>query len=265
MATVRFSGSNQVPVEQNTFEIGDSYGSSGGVLGAQYDYFATVSDKLQATVSLDTPSPGGTPYHYVGVSLWIDDLIELVGPAPDEGPDHVVAKFRVTGDATVEGQGPPGTGAAIIQYEALARIYGNISSAAGSYGLEEWLLLDRNDGTYANERENIGGEFTALIPLNENGYGTFRANLVLQVNAFAGFNATLDSLHSFSLTSVTLPDGSTAESHGWTVNTGVFRATADAAQTPEPASMALLAMGGGLLAFGRKRLGRRQKTADLTA
>jgi hypothetical protein len=39
---------------------------------------------------------------------------------------------------------------------------------------------------------------------------------------------------------------------------------AEAAPTPEPASMALLAMGGGLLAFGRKRFGRRQ-TANLTA
>jgi hypothetical protein len=35
--------------------------------------------------------------------------------------------------------------------------------------------------------------------------------------------------------------------------------------TPEPASMALLAMGGGLLAFGRKRLSRRQKTAEVVA
>jgi hypothetical protein len=35
--------------------------------------------------------------------------------------------------------------------------------------------------------------------------------------------------------------------------------------TPEPASMALLAMGGGLLAFGRKRLNRRRQTAELTS
>jgi autoaggregation protein RapA/B/C len=38
---------------------------------------------------------------------------------------------------------------------------------------------------------------------------------------------------------------------------------AEASPTPEPASMALLAMGGGLLAFGRKRLSRRRHSADV--
>lgn len=38
-----------------------------------------------------------------------------------------------------------------------------------------------------------------------------------------------------------------------------------ASTVPEPASMALLAMGGGLLAFGRKKLNRRPQTADLAA
>jgi hypothetical protein len=39
----------------------------------------------------------------------------------------------------------------------------------------------------------------------------------------------------------------------------------DASPTPEPASMALLAMGGGLLAFGRKRLSRRRQSAEVLA
>jgi hypothetical protein len=39
----------------------------------------------------------------------------------------------------------------------------------------------------------------------------------------------------------------------------------DASPTPEPASMALLAMGGGLLAFGRKKLSRRRQPADVAA
>ena len=56
--------------------------------------------------------------------------------------------------------------------------------------------------------------------------------------------------------------------NGFTIQTNagniVFQAV-EAAPTPEPASMALLAMGGGLLAFGRKRLGRRRQSADVAA
>ena len=45
--------------------------------------------------------------------------------------------------------------------------------------------------------------------------------------------------------------------HGFFDETFTFNAV-DAQATPEPASMALLAMGGGLLAVGRKKLRRRQ-------
>ncbi len=59
------------------------------------------------------------------------------------------------------------------------------------------------------------------------------------------------------------PQGPPGVSHV-TFWSGTNPSNLETASTPEPASMALLAMGGGLLAFGRKKLGRKQ-TAELTA
>ena len=60
------------------------------------------------------------------------------------------------------------------------------------------------------------------------------------------------------------PQGPPGVSHV-TFWSGNYPGNIETASTPEPASMALLAMGGGLLAFGRKRLSRQKPMADRTA
>ena len=70
------------------------------------------------------------------------------------------------------------------------------------------------------------------------------------------------------LASVNLTSGlrfSTLANSGVNTNFELATYLGDATPTPEPASMALLAMGGGLLAFGRKRLSRRCQLADAVA
>ncbi len=130
----------------------------------------------------------------------------------------------------------------------------NADSGAFGGSSSVYAGLSSNYLTYTFDRDNLlnlNGQTTTVsvapsvrFNIDANGHSSFDPMLGLRITPGLGMTSQKADLeHTMSLKSITFPDGTTPESHGWAVEFSSGASSPNISSVPEPSSMLLCSIG----------------------
>ncbi|WP_397569006.1 PEP-CTERM sorting domain-containing protein [Schlesneria sp. T3-172] len=174
------------------------------------------------------------------------DSVQLVSP-PVGGhrlSDSLVLNFTIEGELVTQGSGTD-------------REIGNIWSSVFGYFSDQTYYAELQTD-YRNPEDQsliISDVVNSRLDLSD-GYGEFSYNLAAYTYSDDG-SASSNFINTLTLKSITFADGTTPESHGYSLIFGSGMVSPNVSSVPEPSTLALAGLGGigvALSAYRRRRL-----------